>query len=196
MPRKDFWIVAGVFALLGAAALGVCFLFDWAGDRSPWVHRVVLFLFSTAIGFRIGRALRPAKPDAKGPNWLAIGLAVIAASLVGYFGMYRPAMHDWERDRAFESILSDGQAITSDFEGLLRDAPEPDSGESVPAALRVRQLIALDREIAWIERYRDELARFTPDQRRELSEEFQRMGDAGKAVSERMALLKPKPKKE
>ena len=196
MPRKDFWIVAGVFALLVGGALGMCFLFDWASDRSPWVHRVVLFLFATAIGYRIGRALRPAKPDAKRPNWSAIGVAVISAILVGYFGMYRPAVRDWERDQAYETLLSDGREITSDFEGLLRDAPEPDSGEPVPVALRGRQLVILDREIAWIERYRDELARFTPDQRRELSEQFQRMGDAGKSANARMALLKPKPKKE
>ena len=82
---------------------------------------------------------------------------MIAAILVGYFGMYRPAVRDRERDHAYETLLSDGREITTDLEGVLRDAPEPDSGQPAPVALRGRQLEALDREIAWIERYRDEL---------------------------------------
>ena len=82
MPRKDFWIVAGIFALLGGAALGMCFLFDWAGERSPWVHRIAFFLILTAFAFGLGRKLWPAKSSAKGPNWAAIGVAGIVALLV------------------------------------------------------------------------------------------------------------------
>lgn len=192
----DRWIFVAILAGIIGLGIGFYFLFDWASDRSPWVFRVVVVLFFTSIGYRLGRELKTRPADAKGVNWAAVGTAAVALSLAGYFGMIRPALKDRERDRAFGALLADAREVVERFEAVARDQPIVESGKHQKLEFQFRNIAALEKSIAWMSRYQQEMDQYTPEQRRELHEEFKRITEANKSAREKLALLDDAPKKK
>lgn len=197
--RGDWPCLLVALGLVLGLAIGVYLLLDWADDQTPWVFRVVIVLVSTSIAYRMGRAVAGKRPPGSGTNWIAFGFAVVAAGLAIYFGAVRPAMRDRdkaeqakERDESFARLLSDGRAIADNLEAVVRDTPEPAEGVTATVELRRRHVDALTQSIAWMDRYKSGLERFTPDQRQELHVEFTRMTEATKAAREKLGRLKGK----
>jgi hypothetical protein len=184
--RRDRWVLLALIALVVAITIASYLLFDWASGKSVWFIRVALVLVVTVLAYRIGQLVGKRPVASRGQNWIAIGHALAALLLAGYFGMIHPAIKDRDRDRSFQRWLAEGQAATEALEAATRATPESDVK---PMSWEIREQIvnALRRAIDWMDRYQAEEDRYTLEQRRQLHEEFRRMSKASADAREKIA---------
>lgn len=185
--RADLWILLVVFGIIVGLGFGLFLLFDWADEQGPWFMRVAVVLLGTFAGIRLGSELHKRPKEARGTNWVVVGMAFAGFLLAGYFGMYRPAVRDRERDRAFNELIAEARKTTESLNEIGRELPPVDQAQAALQIARARLATTLQRSVEWMDRYRGEMERYTQDQRRELHDEFKRMLEVATAVRERLA---------
>ncbi len=100
--------------------------------------------------------------------------------------MIQPALKDRDRDRAYQRLVVEGQATTDMLETATQAMPESDV-QPMSWEIREHNVNALRRAIDWMDRYQAEEDRYTPEQRRQLHEEFRRMSKASADAREKIA---------
>lgn len=194
LAGSDRWMLVTIVAIIAVLAFAFYLLFEWAGDQSPWVLRVVLVLVATLAGFRLGQAGNQRPKGTRGPNWLPISLAAIGLMAAGWFGMIEPAKRDRERDQAFDRLIADGRTTTEALEAVVREIPEDERKMSLE--LREKNVEALHRAIDWMERYQKEIDRFNQVQQKQLHDEFNKMLQASTTAREKLARWSESGKKK